>query len=149
MFSGEPRKTPDSVRRGSIGTPIRRKSDQYTEIILFKLLCDSWKRSTTSKQGERNNKTYDLQTQIYSLFRDVSERSWKMKLKNWGYEKYSTSADRNISVAKTIKRKRDEGKSTAFFHLGSKIQLSKIECFKRRKTTDGVEEVSPSADRDT
>jgi hypothetical protein len=68
-----------------------------------------------------------------------------MKLKNWGYEKYSTSADRNISVAKTIKRKRDEGKSTAFFHLGSKIQLSKIECFKRRKTTDGVEEVSPSA----
>jgi hypothetical protein len=68
-----------------------------------------------------------------------------MKLKSWGYEKYLNSADKKILVAKADKRTREEGKNTAFFHRGSEIQPNKIECFKKRKMTNFVEAVSPSA----
>jgi hypothetical protein len=68
-----------------------------------------------------------------------------MKLKSWGYEKYLSSADKKILVAKADKRTREEGKNTAFFHRGSEIQPNKIECFKKRKMTNFVEAVSPSA----
>jgi hypothetical protein len=50
-----------------------------------------------------------------------------------------------VLVAKCGKRKRDEGKDTTFFHMGMEISSEKLENFKKRKSTQTIEVVSPTA----
>ena len=76
---------------------------------------------------------------------EYSERKWKEKLKEWGFEKHISATDMSIIVAKAEKRVREEGKETVFFHGQSEITPQRIERFKRRKTTKAVEDMLPSA----
>lgn len=50
-----------------------------------------------------------------------------------------------IVVAKAEKRAREEGKETIFFHGEAQITPERIEQFKRRKTTQRLEPMSPGA----
>ncbi|PVH83906.1 hypothetical protein DL98DRAFT_569298 [Cadophora sp. DSE1049] len=73
----------------------------------------------------------------------ASPRKWKMKLKEWNFEKYFPSAIMSFAVAKTEKRKNEEGKDTIFYHGDSKIPSEKIEHFKRRKMSNKARIASP------
>lgn len=73
-----------------------------------------------------------------------SLRKWKLKLKEWEFEKNLTEKTMKILVAKEKKRAR-EGKETVFYHHGSQITSKRIETFKRQKITNESEEASPSA----
>ncbi|KAG4440765.1 hypothetical protein IFR05_003752 [Cadophora sp. M221] len=73
----------------------------------------------------------------------ASPRKWKMKLKEWNFEKYFPSAIMSFAVAKTEKRKNDEGKDTIFYHGESLIPSEKIEHFKRRKMSNKARIASP------
>jgi hypothetical protein len=74
-----------------------------------------------------------------------SERKWKEKLKEWNFDKNISSIHMSILVAKAEKRVREDGKETVFFHGLSQIARERVEQFKRRKTTQGIDAVSPSA----
>ncbi|KAH7379810.1 hypothetical protein BKA64DRAFT_749969 [Cadophora sp. MPI-SDFR-AT-0126] len=73
----------------------------------------------------------------------ASPRKWKMKLKEWNFEKYFPSAIMSFAVAKKEKRKNEEGKDTIFYHGESKIPSEKIEHFKRRKMSNKARIASP------
>ncbi|CZS97693.1 uncharacterized protein RAG0_06645 [Rhynchosporium agropyri] len=73
----------------------------------------------------------------------ASPRKWKMKLKEWNFEKYFPATIMSFAVAKTEKRKVDEGKDTVFFHGDSLIPSEKIEHFKRRKMSSKARKASP------
>lgn len=75
----------------------------------------------------------------------ASERKWKEKLKEWGFQKNRPSREMAILVSKRDKRLRDEGKDTIFFQNGAEIRVERLESFKKRKTTKIVQPVSPSA----
>jgi hypothetical protein len=64
-----------------------------------------------------------------------SERKWKEKLKEWGFEKYVPAKEMNFITAVAEKRSREGGKETVFFRRGVPINSEKIEQFKRRKIT--------------
>jgi hypothetical protein len=68
-----------------------------------------------------------------------------MKLKEWGYDKYLSTTEMQIVIAKAEKRAREEGKETMFFHGESQITTKRIENFKKRKLTKELEVASPSA----
>ncbi|KAK0108121.1 hypothetical protein ONS95_002944 [Cadophora gregata] len=76
----------------------------------------------------------------------ASPRKWKMKFKEWGYEKRLTECNMKIVAAKAERRAYEDGKKTEFFHNGIFIQPSRIENFKRRKTFKNSEGASPSAE---
>ncbi|KAH7327108.1 hypothetical protein BKA65DRAFT_62385 [Rhexocercosporidium sp. MPI-PUGE-AT-0058] len=73
----------------------------------------------------------------------ASPRKWKMKLKEWNFEKYFPSAVMSFAVAKTEKRKNEENKDTIFYHGDSLIPSEKIEHFKRRKMSNKARIASP------
>ncbi|KAL2060740.1 hypothetical protein VTL71DRAFT_9382 [Oculimacula yallundae] len=73
----------------------------------------------------------------------ASPRKWKMKLKEWNFEKYFPATIMSFAVAKTEKRKNDEGKETIFYHGDSLIPSEKIEHFKRRKMSSKARIASP------
>jgi hypothetical protein len=75
----------------------------------------------------------------------ASERKWKEKLKEWGFQKNRPSREMAILISKRDKRLRDEGKDTIFFQNGAEIRGGRLENFKKRKTTKIVQPVSPSA----
>jgi len=110
----------------------------------FKQPCQKSRRSIILKQGElqhySDRETYTVPTWLIGCF---SLRKWKMKLKEWNFEKHLSKTDMAVIVAKSEKRLREEGKQTAFFHGGSQITLEKLENFKRRKTLTSAS--SPSA----
>lgn len=66
-----------------------------------------------------------------------------MKLKEWNFEKYFPATIMSFAVAKTEKRKNDEGKDTIFYHGESVIPSEKIEHFKRRKMSNKGRIASP------
>lgn len=74
-----------------------------------------------------------------------SERKWKMKLKEWNFEKYVPASQMRILVAKAKKRAREEHKETVFFNGETQIAPERINLFKKRKFTREVEAASPSA----
>ncbi|KAJ5041644.1 uncharacterized protein L3040_005222 [Drepanopeziza brunnea f. sp. 'multigermtubi'] len=76
----------------------------------------------------------------------ASPRKWKMKLKEWNFEKYFPSAVMSFAVAKREKRKKEEGKDTIFYHGNSLIPPEKIEHFKRRKMSNKARMASPDPD---
>ncbi|KAH6677575.1 hypothetical protein B0J14DRAFT_560363 [Halenospora varia] len=73
----------------------------------------------------------------------VSERKWKEKLKEWRFEKNIPSSAMGILVAKSEKRKREQGKETQFFYGDIEIKPQTISNFKKRKTTKVVDITSP------
>jgi len=70
---------------------------------------------------------------------ESSRRTWKRKLKGWGFKKNISSHDMQVVVAKGKKRAW-EGKDTDFYHRTAQIPTDRIERFKRRK----AREVSPN-----
>jgi hypothetical protein len=58
-----------------------------------------------------------------------SERKWKEKVKEWGFEKNVPSCDMSYMVAKSAKRKA-KGKDTTFYRNGMQVDENKIEQFK-------------------
>ncbi|TVY33465.1 hypothetical protein LOCC1_G007635 [Lachnellula occidentalis] len=76
----------------------------------------------------------------------ASERKWKDKLKEWGFDKNIPAQHMRILVAKAEKRARDDGKETVFLHRGFQVGQEKLEHFKRRKKTQLMEAASPSAE---
>ena len=62
-----------------------------------------------------------------------SERKWKEKVKEWGFEKNVPTRDMNFIVAKAEKRKA-EGKETIFYRNGTQFDESTIEQFKKKET---------------
>ena len=79
------------------------------------------------------------------LTKSYSERKWKEKLKEWGFEKYLSANSMKVIVAKSDKRKLDEGKETVFYHHGAKITSARIETFKKRKATEDMDVVWSNA----
>jgi hypothetical protein len=63
-----------------------------------------------------------------------SERKWKEKVKEWGFEKNVPSCDMSYMVAKSAKRKA-KGKDTTFYRNGMQVDENKIEQFKKRRMT--------------
>jgi hypothetical protein len=70
----------------------------------------------------------------------LSERGWKAKLKEWQFEKYLSTAEMKVLLAKGQKRLRDEGKKTTFLRHGLEIKEEKFENFKKRMKIDGFGE---------
>jgi hypothetical protein len=79
------------------------------------------------------------------LMYQYSERKWKEKLKEWNFDKNISAIDMSVIVAKAEKRLHEEGKETVFFMGKSQITRERIEQFKRRKTTNAIQAVSPGA----
>jgi hypothetical protein len=73
-----------------------------------------------------------------------SERKWKMKLKEWGFNRYMRAKDMSIVIAKVEKR-REEGIETEIFHGETLIHPERLETFKKRKATKVNDVESPSA----
>ncbi|CZS88978.1 uncharacterized protein RAG0_00475 [Rhynchosporium agropyri] len=73
-------------------------------------------------------------------------RKWKMKLKEWRFEKNLSKHDMEIIVAKARKRSRDESKNTIFFYGATQIRPERIENFKKRKTASDKYVVSSRSD---
>jgi hypothetical protein len=88
---------------------------------------------------------YSIQGLVSKLIAFCSERKWKMKLKDWNFEKYLPAAWMKTIVAKAEKRACDENKATVFFYGESQIAPERIENFKKRKTTKEAKVVSPGA----
>jgi hypothetical protein len=63
----------------------------------------------------------------------TSLRTWKDKIKEWGFSKNISTRNKQWIIAKGTKRKQ-EGKDTAFFQGGVRIAPTKIQGWKRRKT---------------
>jgi hypothetical protein len=63
----------------------------------------------------------------------ASVRTWKAKLKEWGFSKNISIRDKQWIVAKAEKRKLEEGKDTVFSHGQVRIAPTKIQGSKRRK----------------
>ncbi|KAF8847978.1 hypothetical protein BDZ45DRAFT_778014 [Acephala macrosclerotiorum] len=70
----------------------------------------------------------------------ASERKWKMKLKEWNFEKNIPAKELGIMVEIAEKRKREEGKETVFLRGGLVVPCEKFESFKKRKI-DGEAEI--------
>lgn len=75
----------------------------------------------------------------------TSPRKWKVKLKEWSFEKHLSESDMKIVVVKVNNRKRVAGKDTSVFYNGVPMPNEKIENFKRRKTVRESQPASPSA----
>lgn len=68
-----------------------------------------------------------------------SERKWKVKLKEWNFEKNISAKEMSFMVEKAEKRKRDEGKYTTFLRGGMEIPKEKFDQHKRRKVANHME----------
>ncbi|KUJ21344.1 uncharacterized protein LY89DRAFT_778903 [Mollisia scopiformis] len=68
-----------------------------------------------------------------------STRNWKMKLREWGFEKNMTR-DMKFMLAKAAKRERDKGKATEFIRDGQIVPDDTVLQLKRRRISE-VEEI--------
>jgi hypothetical protein len=68
--------------------------------------------------------------EFYSL------RKWKMKLKEWNFEKNLKKSQMDVLVAKAAKRSRDENKDTIFYYGSTEISNQKIRNFKKRRMVE-------------
>jgi hypothetical protein len=67
------------------------------------------------------------------LLTDPSKGQWKIKLKEWKFEKNVPSKEMGFMAAKARKREFEEGKSTVFYRHGVLVDGSKVEQFKKQK----------------
>jgi hypothetical protein len=84
----------------------------------------------------------------------ASERKWKEKLKEWGFQKNLPASDMAILVSKREKRLRDDGKDTTFYLKSGlegsdlvEVRVEKLENFKKRKIAHIIQPSSPSASK--
>jgi len=77
----------------------------------------------------------------------ASERKWKEKLKEWGFQKNLPAYDMAILVLKRDKRLREDAKDTTFFQNGMEIRAEKFENFKRRKIANIIQPKALTAGR--
>jgi hypothetical protein len=75
----------------------------------------------------------------------LSIRKYKMKLKEWNFDKHLPATNMGIILAKDTMRATEEGKETVFFNGGQEINAERIENFKKRMNSNGVGIASPSA----
>ena len=61
------------------------------------------------------------------------KRTYKEKLKLWGFEKNVPARDMRLIVAMVEKRKREEGKETRVYFKDRLVEPKKMERFKKRK----------------
>lgn len=122
---------------------MRSTASTYPNTTPFKILCELLAKTLVSKPGTKHK--YVMLHISNSLTYTTSERKWKTKLKEWRFDKKISTTDMSIVVAKAGKRAREEGKDTIFFHGGVQITSERIGQFKRRKTTQEREPMSPGA----
>lgn len=101
----------------------------------------SW-RSMVSKHRMDNHTETTYKSPANTLLSSV--RKWKMKLDEWGYQKYLSEQDVTILIAKADRRAKHEGKDTACLLNGLMISDSRFDNFKRRKDARKFEGASPS-----
>jgi hypothetical protein len=65
-------------------------------------------------------------------------RKYKMKIKEWKFDKYLRANDMKFIVAKATKRAREDGNETTFCYGGQQISSERIENFKKRVALDEV-----------
>ncbi|CAL3971432.1 unnamed protein product [Diplocarpon coronariae] len=96
---------------------------------------DAWKQEIYRFYIEEDN-TLDATIAMIESSSDfkASPRKWKMKLKEWRFEKNLSKRDMEVIVAKARKRAWDESKETVFFYGSTPIRPERIENFKKRKT---------------
>jgi Clr5 domain len=81
----------------------------------------------------------------------ASERKWKEKLKEWGFQKNIPASDMAILVSKSQKRLREEGKDTIFYLKSGlegsdlvEVKIERLESFKKRKISHILQTTSPN-----
>jgi len=62
----------------------------------------------------------------------VSRRTWKTKVKEWGFLKNLNAQEMQIVIAKKEKRRR-EGKETVIMLMDQEITTQRMSAFKKRK----------------
>lgn len=77
---------------------------------------------------------------LASLKMHCSERKWKMKIKEWNFDKNIPAREMNFMVEKAEKRKLNEGKTTIFLRGGIEVPKEKFDQHKRRKVVREVTE---------
>jgi len=70
------------------------------------------------------------------LIKFYSLRKWKLKLKEWGFDKYLSRSDMAVMAAKSNKRYTEERKETVFYHGETRISKERLDNFKRRKISE-------------
>jgi hypothetical protein len=65
-----------------------------------------------------------------------SPLKWKMKLKEWNFEKNLKKSQMDVLVAKAAKRSTDEDKDTVFYHGKTEISSQRVQNFKKRRLAD-------------
>ncbi|CZR67277.1 uncharacterized protein PAC_17176 [Phialocephala subalpina] len=80
---------------------------------------------------------------VYNALALLYPRSWKSKMKDWGFDKNMTS-DIQFMVSKATKRQRDEGKNTVFMRDGVLVPQETLDKFKRRKPCSSTMAKLPS-----
>jgi hypothetical protein len=70
------------------------------------------------------------------LIKFYSLRKWKLKLKEWGFEKYLSRSDMAVIAAKANKRYREESRETVFYHGETRISKERLDNFKRRRISE-------------
>lgn len=104
----------------------------------FQQLWRPSKRCASLLPGEiSNQKAVKLQScKFRSTLIPESPRTWKTKIKEWGFDKNVSKKDMTFVVAKANQRTM-EGKETVFYYRGLEITPSKIKNFRRRQKTTG------------
>ncbi|PMD29292.1 hypothetical protein L207DRAFT_642457 [Hyaloscypha variabilis F] len=72
-----------------------------------------------------------------------SERNWKIKLKEWKFEKNVPAKEMNFMAAKARKRELEERKDTMFYRNGILVDGSKVEQFKKQKLSVATIDTKP------
>jgi hypothetical protein len=62
-----------------------------------------------------------------------SERKWKEKMQEWGFEKNIPAKEMKFMATKAWKRELEEGKETLFCRNGTVVDRGKVEMFKKQK----------------
>ncbi|KAG4440767.1 hypothetical protein IFR05_003754 [Cadophora sp. M221] len=113
------------------------------------------KPPTKTSRLERSNAKWDShKTEIYQMYVDqnltlketmntmeskhafkASLRKWKMKIKEWNFEKNLPANEMAFIAAKAEKRKAEDGKETVFYRGDVWIGPERIENFKKRRLT--------------
>jgi hypothetical protein len=67
-----------------------------------------------------------------------SKRYWKIKLKEWRFEKNVPAKEMSFMAAKARKRELEDGKETVFYRNGVLVDASKVENKKQKLNVDDV-----------
>ena len=70
-----------------------------------------------------------------------SKRYWKIKLKEWKFEKNVPAKEMSFMAAKARKRELEDGKETVFYRNGVLVDASKVENKKQKLNTEDVDKI--------